>query len=328
MTNVLVIGGAGYVGSHTCKALKLAGYTPITYDNLSNGHEWAVKWGPLERGDIRDRARLDEVIAQYKPIGVLHFAALIEVGISVKAPDTFWDVNVAGTLNILNACRDAQIDKFVFSSTCAIFGEVEEPLSEEHPMEPISPYAKTKKAVEDMLADFGSAFGLRSTCLRYFNAAGADKDGETGEAHSPESHLIPLACQTALGQRKEIFLFGEDYPTPDGSCIRDYVHVSDLADAHVLAFKRLENGAESRNFNLGTGVGSSVKEVLDCVREVSGVNYTITKAERRPGDCPRLVGDNKRAKTELGWAPNYNDCKSIAQTAWDWHLAQSKKTDA
>ncbi|MEG3618619.1 UDP-glucose 4-epimerase GalE [Magnetovibrio sp. PR-2] len=318
---ILVTGGAGYVGSHACKALAAAGFTPISFDNLSNGHEWAVKWGPLVRGDILNPEDLDAVIGEYSPLAVMHFAALIEVGESVKYPERFYRSNVTGALNVLEAMHRHSLKKFVFSSTCAVHGDVgDQAIVENSPISPISPYAKTKAYVESLMADFSAAHGLNGTALRYFNASGADGDGEIGEAHDPESHLIPIACQAALGQREGMYIFGEDYDTPDGTCVRDYIHVTDLADAHVKALVRLlegQNGIDA--FCLGGGVGSSVRQVLDTVKEVSGVDFPVKMEARRPGDAPRLVADLTKAKTVLGWTPKQSDLHSVVQTAWNWH---------
>src|SRR3989339_1815636 len=281
---ILVTGGAGYVGSHTCKALKAAGYAPVSFDKLSNGHDWAVKWGPLVRGDVLNPADLDMAFEKYKPIAVMHFAALIEVGVSVLRPGDFYRTNVTGTLNVLEAMIRAGVTNIVFSSTCAVHGVVGDTLiSENAAIAPISPYAKTKAVVEGMLADFAEAYGLNGVALRYFNASGADSDGLLGEAHDPESHLIPIACQAALGQRDGLYIYGDDYATFDGTCLRDYIHVADLAEAHVKALGRLgvdQNGIEA--FCLGGGVGTSVRQVLDMVKRVSGVDFPIHLHPRRP----------------------------------------------
>lgn len=323
---ILVTGGAGYVGSHACKALAAAGYTPVSFDSLSNGHDWAVKWGPLFRGDVLNPADLDTAFAEHKPAAVMHFAALIEVGESVKRPGHFYRTNVTGTLNVLEAMVRAGVRDIVFSSTCAVHGDVGDALiSENSPIAPISPYAKTKAIVEAMLADFSVADGVNATALRYFNASGADRDGELGEAHDPESHLIPIACQAALGQRNGMFIYGDDYDTVDGTCVRDYVHVSDLADAHVKALNRLRAGRDGvEAFCLGGGVGSSVRQVLDAVKRVSGVDFPVQIEGRRPGDAPMLVADVSKARDVLGWTPTHSDLETIVKTAWDWHSAQAK----
>lgn len=323
---VLVTGGAGYIGSHACKALAQAGYLPVAFDNLVYGHRWAVRWGPLEVGDIADRARLDAVIAQYRPVAVMHFAAFSYVGESVSDPGKYYRNNVAGTLTLLEAMRDHGIDRLIFSSTCATYGvPMEIPISEAHPQAPINPYGASKWMIERMLADFGAAHGLRSVALRYFNAAGADPEGEIGEDHDPETHLIPLVLDAAAGRRPHITVFGEDYDTPDGTCIRDYIHVTDLADAHVLALRALDAGEPGAAYNLGNGLGFSVQEVIDHAREVTGLKVPVIAGPRRPGDPPRLVGDARRATTELGWQPRYADLDRIIETAWQWHTRPRPK---
>ena len=317
---VLVTGGAGYVGSHCCKALAFAGFRPIVYDNLSTGHDWAVKWGPLETGDVLDRARLDEVIAKHKPVAALHFAALSQVGESMTQPARYWRVNVAGSLTLLEALIAAEVKCFVFSSTAAIFGIPDRvPIIEDQLHAPINPYGQSKLAVEHILKDFTAAYGLRATALRYFNAAGADAESEIGEDHSPESHLIPLVLDAAAGRRPDIAMFGEDYPTPDGTCLRDYIHVADLADAHVLALKRLLGGGETRFFNLGNGNGFSVREVIATAKQVTGRDFAVRVAARRAGDPPSLVADATQAKATLGWAPQRAALQVQIADAWRWH---------
>lgn len=319
MKPVLVTGGAGYVGSHTCKALRAAGYLPITYDNLVTGHDWAVKWGPLEVGDIADRERLDAVLAEYRPEAVLHFAAHIAAGESVTDPGKYYRNNVAGTLSLLEALRTAGPILTVFSSTAAVYGDPQTGMiTEEHPLHPINPYGRTKLMIEEMLHDFEAAHGMRSICLRYFNAAGADPEGETGEMHNPETHLIPLALDAAFGQRSHIDIYGDDYGTPDGTCIRDYIHVSDLADAHVLALKRLLDGGGSVALNLGTGRGHSVHEVVSTVGRTVGREVPQKLAPRRPGDPAILVADPSRARGLLKWSPRYAGLEEIVATAARW----------
>ncbi len=316
--NILVTGGAGYIGGHTCKALAERGYTPISYDNLSNGHEWAVKWGPLIKGDIGDRALLDEVFDKYKPSGVIHFAAFIEVGVSVKDPGSFYRNNSCGTLTVMEAMRDHGCERIVFSSTAAVYGMPDSvPIVESHPQWPISPYGWSKFMVERMLEDFGRAHGTRHCALRYFNAAGADPDSEVGEAHNPESHLIPLVLQAAHDPEKEITVFGTDYDTPDGTCIRDYIHVCDLADAHIRALDYLADN-ESVAVNLGSGTGNSVQEIIEAARTVTGVDIQPKLGERRAGDPSRLVADRTMAKKTLGWEPQYSDIVETIQHAWNW----------
>jgi UDP-glucose 4-epimerase len=319
MTNILVVGGAGYIGSHTCLDLAGRGFTPVVYDNLSNGHAEFVQWGPLERGDIRDRERLASVLETYRPAAIVHFAALIEVGESVKAPAAFFDNNVAGTLCLLLAAQDAGIDKLVFSSTCATYGMPESvPMKETHPQNPINPYGRSKLIVEQMLADLGRYQGLRSVALRYFNAAGADPEGRIGERHSPETHAVPLAIEAALGKRAGFSIFGTDYDTRDGTCVRDFIHVADLADAHGRAVEYLIGGGESVALNLGTGTGTTVQELLSTVRHFAGRPFPINREGRRAGDAPVLVADNAKAKAVLGWTPRH-DLDSIVRTAWNWH---------
>jgi UDP-arabinose 4-epimerase len=326
---VLVTGGAGYIGSHACKALARAGQVPVAYDNLVHGHRWAVKWGPFEQGDIADRSRLDDVIERHRPDAVMHFAAFAYVGESVLDPGKYYRNNVAGSLVLLEAMRDHGIDKLVFSSTCATYGVPQRlPLTEEHPQQPINPYGMSKLMVERMLADFDVAHALRSISLRYFNAAGADPEGEIGECHDPETHLIPLVLDAAAGLRPHITVFGDDYDTPDGTCIRDYIHVSDLADAHVLALRALETGMASAAYNLGNGQGFSVREVVDCGRRVSGREIPERKGARRAGDPPVLVGDASRIRQELGWQPRHSELASIIESAWRWHLTRPHALEA
>ena len=317
---ILVTGGAGYVGSHACKALAARGYSPVVFDNLVYGHESAVKWGPLEIGDISDRDRLDAVIAAHKPVAVMHFAAFTYVGESVADPGKYYRNNVAGTLTLLEVMRDSGIGKLVFSSTAATYGTPEVmPISEVAVKAPINPYGRSKWTAEQMIADFSAAHGLRSAALRYFNAAGADPEGEIGECHDPESHLLPLAMQAVTGDGPALTLFGDNYPTPDGTCIRDYVHVTDLADAHVRALDQLErrNGADA--FNLGTGKGASVREVLSAVESVAGKPVPHTIGPRREGDPSELVSNPAKAMRELNWVPLNSDLETIVATAWAWH---------
>lgn len=320
MDTVLVTGGAGYIGSHACKALAAAGMQPVVYDNLVYGHEWAVKWGPLEKGDTGDVERVRKVIEAYKPAAVIHFAAYAYVGESVDDPGKYYRNNVMGTLGLIEAMRDCGLDKLVFSSTCATYGVPETPLiAEDHPQRPINPYGHSKLMVEQILRDFETAHALRSISLRYFNAAGADPDTEIGEDHDPETHLIPLVLDAAGGQRPDITVFGNDYDTPDGTCIRDYIHVTDLADAHVRALAVLDAGHPTDVINLGVGAGHSVQEVIDTARAVTGRDIPVRLGERRPGDPARLVSAGGRASTVLEWEPRYPDLKSIVETAWRWH---------
>jgi UDP-glucose 4-epimerase len=319
VTNILVVGGAGYIGSHTCLDLSDKGYTPVVFDNLKNGHPEFVRWGPLEKGDIRDRKRIDEVLRAYKPAAIVHFAGLIEVGESMIDPVSFFDNNVSGSLTLLSAAMDAGIDKFVFSSTCATYGLPKAvPLQEDHVQLPINPYGRSKLIVEQMLNDLGTCKGLRSVVLRYFNAAGADPEGRIGEWHTPETHAVPLAIDVALGRRSLFKVFGSDYDTRDGTCVRDFVHVMDLAGAHTLSVKHLLAGGASTSLNLGTGRGITVKELISAIEEVSQHGLAVEYVSRRAGDSPELVADNTKAREILGWSPKY-DLKSIIRTAWDWH---------
>jgi UDP-arabinose 4-epimerase len=321
---VLVAGGAGYIGAHACKALARAGYLPVTYDNLSFGHEWAVKWGPLERGSILDRSRLDEVIARHKPTALVHFAAFAYVGESVIDPGKYYLNNTVGSLTLIEAARAHGIDRFVFSSTCATYGTPEQvPIREDAPQRPINPYGASKLMVERMLADFDAAHGLRSISLRYFNAAGADPDGEIGEDHDPETHLIPLVLDAASGRRPDVTIHGTDYDTPDGTCVRDYIHVADLADAHVKAIQALEGGAASDVFNLGNGLGFSVREVVDAVARITGLHVPVKVGDRRAGDPPTLISQATKAHEQLGWQPEITRLDEIIRTAWAWHQKSS-----
>ena len=317
---ILVTGGAGYVGAHTCKALAARGYLPVVYDNLVYGHEEAVQWGPLEVGDIADRATLDAVIERHRPRAVMHFAAFTYVGESVADPGKYYRNNVAGTLSLLEAMRDHDIDRLVFSSTAATYGTPDNvPIAEDAPKAPINPYGQSKWAAETMIADFAAAHGLRAAALRYFNAAGADPAGEIGELHDPESHLIPLVMQAVTGDGPPLTLFGDDYPTPDGTCIRDYIHVTDLADAHVRALIWLESTSGAHAFNLGTGQGASVRQMLDAVERIAGKAVPHTIGPRRVGDPAELVSDPAKAMRELGWTPELSDLDTIVATAWAWH---------
>ena len=301
---VLVTGGAGFVGSHTCKALAAAGYLPVVYDDLSSGVEDAVRWGPLEVGDIADEARLEAVFETHRPIAVMHFAGFIEAGASVHAPERFYRNNVAGSLSLLRAMRRRKIDRIVFSSSAAVYGDRHAaPISETDRLRPANPYGHSKLMVEEILRDLAADGGTSYCTLRYFNAAGADKDGELRERHDPETHLIPLVLRTAYGLRPEIRIFGTDYDTPDGTCIRDYVHVGDLAEAHVLACRRLLDGGGNLTANLGTGRGHSVREVIQAVEAVTGRPVRVRDDQRRAGDPAVLVAAVDVARRELGWAP-------------------------
>lgn len=316
---VLVTGGAGYVGSHGCKALANAGYRPVVYDNLVNGHRDLVRWGPFEEGDILDGDRFDQIIEQYRPGAVMHFAALAEVAESIREPERYRRNNVEGSRRVLDAMVRHGITRIVFSSTCAVYGLPEVvPIPEETPRRPINPYGETKAAVEDALLAYGQDHGVGWMALRYFNAAGADPEGEAGEHHEPESHLIPLVLDTALGRRDAITVYGDDYPTPDGSCLRDYVHVSDLALAHVAALKRLESGGSSLAVNLGSGTGASVLEIIAAARRITGADIATVIGDRRPGDPPSLICSPQRARAELGWSTTF-DIEAQIGHAWAWH---------
>ncbi|MGC9526927.1 MAG: UDP-glucose 4-epimerase GalE [Limnospira sp.] len=320
---VLVTGGAGYIGSHAVLALQQAGYTPIVLDNLVYGHRELVDEVlkvELIEGDTNDRALLDRLFAGRHIDAVMHFAAYAYVGESVTTPDKYYRNNVVGTLTLLEAMKDAGIDKFVFSSTCATYGIPETiPIPEDHPQNPINPYGMTKLMVEHILSDFDRAYNLRSVRFRYFNAAGAHPDGLLGEDHDPETHLIPLTLFAALGKRHSISIFGTDYPTPDGTCVRDYIHVLDLADAHVLGLKYLLQGGKTEAFNLGNGSGFSVREVIDTAREVTGREIKAVECDRRPGDPPSLVGTSEKARQILGWTPQHSELREIIAHAWRWH---------
>ena len=316
---VLVTGAAGYVGSHACKALARRGLQPVGLDNLERAGLRDLPWGPLEVADTRDRGALDAILRRHRPEAVMHFVAYAYVGESVAEPGRYYYNNVLGTLTLLESLRQAGVGRFVFSSTCATYGIPSRvPLDEDHPQAPINPYGSSKLMVERILADFDRAHGLQSVALRYFNAAGADPDGEIGECHEPETHAIPLAIRAALGRLPRFHVFGTDYPTPDGSAIRDYVHVSDLADAHVLALEYLLAGGSSTALNLGTGLGHSVLQVVAAVEAETGQHVTLERAARRPGDPAVLVADAARARATLGWTPAITDLREIVRTAVAW----------
>ena len=317
---ILVVGGAGYIGAHMCKTLAKNGFTPVCFDNLSSGHEHAVKWGPLITGDIRDAQALDDVMQKYSPSAVMHFAAKIEVGEGEKHPFEFYDNNVAGSLSLLNAMQRNHIKTLVFSSTCATYGETENmPLCEDEPLRPTSVYARTKFATEGMMAGFAKAYGLHTAALRYFNASGADLDGEIGEEHDPETHLIPNALRAAAGIGAGLKLFGNDYDTPDGTCIRDYIHVQDLVDAHLLTLNALQAGEKSLVLNLGTGKGTSVLEIIEAVKSVTNMDVPYTVHARRAGDLSRLYADASKMRSVLGFEPKHSDIETIIRTAWNFH---------
>lgn len=325
--NVLVVGGAGYIGSHVCKELALQGYQPVCYDNLVYGHEWAVKWGPFEQGDINDRERLCAVMTRYAPVGVIHLAAFAYVGESVTEPEKYYRNNVAGTLTLLEAMRSSSIENIVFSSTCAVYGIPKSvPITENQQLLPVNPYGWTKMMVERMLADFHRAYNLHYVALRYFNAAGADPDGEVGEAHDPETHLLPLALDVAAGKREQLHVFGSTYPTKDGTCIRDYIHVKDLARAHVCALRKLEEQQiAALSVNLGTGNGYSIYEVIVATEKVTGKSVAYTVDGIREGDPPVLVADPAEAAKQLGWIAEFKEIEPILQHAWNFHQKRDQR---
>nr|WP_275974284.1 UDP-glucose 4-epimerase GalE [Argonema galeatum] len=320
---ILVTGGAGYIGSHAVLALLRAGYEVVILDNLVYGHRDLVEkvlQVELVVGDTGDRALLDSLFSRLNIVAVMHFAAYAYVGESVTDPAKYYRNNVHGTLTLLEAMLAAGIEKFVFSSTCATYGEPKAiPITEDHPQNPINPYGASKLMVERMLADFDVAYNFKSVCFRYFNAAGADPTGLLGEDHAPETHLLPLVLLTALGKRESVSIFGTDYPTPDGTCIRDYIHVSDLASAHILGLKHLLEGGDSAVFNLGNGSGFSVTEAIETAKVVTGREIQVQKCDRRPGDPPMLVGSSDKARKILGWQPEYSDLNNILSHAWKWH---------
>lgn len=319
---ILVVGGAGYIGSHMCKLLRAAGEEFVVFDNLEQGHRIAVRESRFERGDLRNKGDLARVFDLGEVDLVMHFAAYISVGESVRDPAKYWDNNTAGVLNLLEVMKERGVSKFVFSSTAAIFGEPEYgPIDELHPKNPTNPYGETKLAVERMLSSFDTAYEFKSVCLRYFNAAGADPGGEIGEDHHPEEHLIPLAIMAALGRRPSLKVFGSDYDTKDGTCVRDYVHVLDLAEAHLSAIRHLRAGGESRQYNLGNGHGFSVREVIETVEDISKRPVPHEDAPRRPGDPAKLIAGSEQIKREWKWEPKFPELASIVETAWKWHSA-------
>jgi len=323
MTAILVTGGAGYIGSHACKALAAAGFLPVTYDNLSTGHAYAVKWGPFVQGELLDQAKLEETMQKFQPMAVLHFAASALVVESMHSPELYYKNNVAATLSLLEVMRRNGILKLVFSSTCATYGNPQKlPMTEDHPQMPINPYGRTKWMIEQMLADFGRAYGLQSAVLRYFNAAGAD--GEVGENHAPETHLLPNIIHAAMGLKPEIVVYGTTFPTADGSAVRDYTHVSDLADAHVLALKKLLSDNENVVLNLGTGKGCSVLELIEAVEKFSGKKVAVRREAGRAGEPHTLCADGSKARSVLGWSPKNSEIHTIVETAWKWHTLLSE----
>jgi UDP-glucose 4-epimerase len=322
---ILVVGGAGYIGSHMVKMLAQAGYPVVVLDNLCTGFAGAARYGTLVEGDLADSALLDRLFGEHRFTAVLHFAALSQVGESMQIPARYYRNNVANTLSLLDAMDRHGVRSFLFSSTAAIFGEPQyTPIDEAHPTRPINPYGRSKRMVEEMLDDLGRSQGLRAVCLRYFNAAGADPEGELGERHDPESHLIPLVLQAASGRRPQIAVFGTDYDTPDGTCIRDYIHVWDLCSAHLLALEHLLGGGASLALNLGNGQGFSVQEVIETARRVTGKDIPVRTEPRRPGDPAILVADSQQARAILGWQPRYADLDTIIAHAWAWEQQKGK----
>jgi UDP-glucose-4-epimerase GalE len=318
--NVLITGGAGYIGSHAVKEARKYGFQPITYDSLLMGHRWAVRDDIFVKGDLADRAKLVQVFRKYKPVAVMHFASHLSVGESVINPQKYYQDNIGNALNLFSVMLEQKVNYFILSSTAAVYGNpVKVPMPESHPKNPINPYGDSKYILERILAWYDQAYGLKSTFLRYFNASGADASGELGEDHHPEIHLIPLVLDAASGLRKEITVFGTDYPTPDGTCIRDYIHVTDLAEAHFLALKRMMKSCKSDFFNLGTGKGYSVQQVIRMTEKVTGLKVPVKIGPRRPGDPPSLVAQSKKAQKILGWKPKYSKLETILETAWRWH---------
>ncbi|HSI22029.1 MAG TPA: UDP-glucose 4-epimerase GalE [Methylophilaceae bacterium] len=326
---ILVVGGAGYIGSHMVKMLLEQGHAVVTFDNLSSGFRDAVLGGEFVKGDLADKAKLDEVFAVHRPDAVMHFASCIQVGESVRQPGKYYQNNVTNTLNLLDAMVKHDVEYFIFSSTAAIFGEPEYvPIDPSHPKNPVNPYGRTKWMVEQILNDYDDAYGLKSVCLRYFNAAGADPAGLLGERHEPETHLIPLVLQAISGRREAITVFGRDYDTPDGTCVRDYIHVVDLCTAHLLALQRLMSTGLSRRYNLGNESGYTVQEVIDAAERVTGCVVRVAEGSRRAGDPAMLVADATLAREELGWLPIYSDLDTIIAHAWQWemiHLQSERK---
>lgn len=317
---VLVCGGAGYIGSHINRQLYKEGYETVVFDNLVYGHKEAVKWGNFVKGDLADREEIEKVFRQYPIEAVFHFAAYAYVGESVDCPEKYYYNNVVNTLNLLQVMKKYGCSKIIFSSTCATYGEPEKlPITEEMPQKPINPYGTTKRMVEEIFKDYEKAYGLQFVVFRYFNAAGADPEGEIGESHNPETHLIPLVLDAASGIREDIKVFGTAYDTPDGSCVRDYIHVTDLAKAHLLGLHYLEEGRKSDFFNLGNTKGTSVLEVIEAVKRVTGKEFQVTLTGRRAGDPAKLVGNSKKAQEVLGWTPDYGDIDTIVEHAWKWH---------
>ena len=317
---ILITGGAGYIGSHANKRLSLNGVGTVVFDNLVYGHREFARWGEFVEGDLSDRAALADLFDRYPITAVMHFAAYAYVGESVEKPAKYYRNNVGNVLNLLEEMRSHGVSTFIFSSTCATYGDpIEVPMAEDHPQRPVNPYGRSKLMVEEILRDYGAAYGLRYASLRYFNAAGADPDGEVGEWHEPETHLIPLVLDVALGVRESVKIFGTDYPTADGTCIRDYIHVTDLAEAHLLALEYLQRGGQSDVYNLGNGNGFSVREVIETATKITGRSIHAVEWQRRAGDPPALVGSSEKARKMLLWKPRFHELPMIIETAWAWH---------
>ncbi|MCG2722128.1 MAG: UDP-glucose 4-epimerase GalE [Thermodesulfovibrionales bacterium] len=317
---ILIVGGAGYIGSHVNKFFSLRGYRTVVFDNLVYGHREFVKWGEFFFGDLADKEQIRRCFREYAIDAVMHFSAFAYVGESVADPAKYYLNNVANTLNLLEVMREFQVRHFIFSSTCATYGiPGTVPIPEDHPQKPVNPYGRSKLMIEEILKDYDSAYGIKHINLRYFNAAGADPDTEIGEQHDPETHLIPLAIDAALGRREDIRIFGTDYPTKDGTCIRDYIHVMDLADVHIKALEYVKDGETSDSFNLGNGTGHSVREVIDTVKRISSRDFRVIETERRAGDPPVLIGSSQKAIATLGWRPQFADIGTIVETALRWH---------
>ncbi|MDI6881735.1 MAG: UDP-glucose 4-epimerase GalE [Methanothermobacter sp.] len=323
---IFIVGGAGYIGSHVNKLLSNEGYKTLILDNLSKGHEEFVKWGKFIKGDLKDKRLLARIFKEYDINAVMHFAALTDVRESIQDPGSYYKNNVKNTLNLLDAMRENNVKKFIFSSTCAVYGNpLEIPITEDHPCNPISPYGRSKLMIENILEDYSRAYDFNYVSLRYFNAAGADPQTEIGEWHEPETHLIPIILDAAIGKRENVQIFGTDYPTPDGTCIRDYIHVMDLANAHYKALRLLEED-KSEIFNLGNGNGFSVKEIIETCKEITGEKIHTIESKKRPGDPPILIGSSKKAKRILSWRPEFADIKDIIETAWEWHQKLNRET--
>ncbi|MGD8851594.1 MAG: UDP-glucose 4-epimerase GalE [Gammaproteobacteria bacterium] len=324
---ILIVGGAGYIGSHTNKLMSQRGYETVVFDNLVYGHRDAARWGKFVLGDLANKDQIRSCLEGHRIDAVMHFSAFAYVGESMTKPALYYQNNVVNAINLLDVMREFDVRYFIFSSSCATYGMPRQvPVTEDHPQEPINPYGRTKLMVEKILEDYGHAYGMKHISLRYFNAAGADPEAEIGERHEPETHLIPLALYAALGRTPGISIYGTDYPTDDGTCIRDYIHVNDLADAHIKALEYLRDSGQSAAFNLGNDTGYSVRSVIDHVRRVSQKDFTVVEKKRRPGDPPVLISSSSRAASTLGWRPQFPDIDSIIETAWNWHCREDNSS--